>query len=138
MVRKPGTDVFRPQSDQHLEDETVPGLLIPRTEGRMTFASAPHVSERLSSLVDEANSRVVIVECSAIPDFEYTALMSLIAAEERLRDRGITLWRCALNPEALKMVNASALGATLGTNRMFFNLRDAVHAFEHGENATNT
>jgi len=138
VVREPDTDVFRPQSDQHPEDETVPGLLIIRTQGRMTFASAPHVSERLWNLVDEANPKVVIVECSAIPDFEYTALRSLIAAEERLSDRGVTLWLCALNPEALRMVNASALGATLGTDRMFFNLRDAVKAFEHGAHATNS
>jgi hypothetical protein len=41
--RKPGTEVFRPQSSDHPGDETVPGLLIVRTEGRMTFASAPRV-----------------------------------------------------------------------------------------------
>jgi high affinity sulfate transporter 1 len=136
--RKPGTDVFRPTSDQHPQDETVPGLLIIRTEGRMTFASAPQVSERLWNLVDEANPRVVIFECSAIPDLEYTALKSLMTAEERLRDRGITLWLSALNPEALKMVKSSALRDTLGTGRMFFNLRDAVQAYEQGTSATNS
>ena len=41
--RKPGTDVFRPQSVDNAGDETIPGLLILRTEGRMTFASAPRV-----------------------------------------------------------------------------------------------
>jgi SulP family sulfate permease len=128
--RKPGTDVFRPQSDVHPEDETIPGLLIVRTEGRMTFASAPRVHQRLRALVDEAHPEVVILECSAIPDFEYTALQALIVAEEKLREGGITLWLTALNPEALNVIMRSPLGKALATERMFFNLRDAVEAFE--------
>jgi MFS superfamily sulfate permease-like transporter len=128
--RKPGTDVFRPRSADHPEDETLPGLLIVRTEGRMTFASAPRVRERLAALVDEAHPQVVILECSAIPDFEYTALQALTKAEERLRERGIALWLTALNPEAYKVVKRSPLGRALGPERMFFKLGDAVAVFE--------
>ena len=128
--RKPHTDVFRPQSPDHPDDETIPGLLIVRTEGRMTFASAPWVRQRLQALVQEAHPQVVILECSAIPDFEYTALQDLIEAEQKLRENGITLWLTALNPEALNVVNRSALGKALTTDRMFFNLRDAVTTFE--------
>jgi SulP family sulfate permease len=128
--RKPGTDVFRPQSGDHPEDETIPGLLIVRTEGRMTFASAPRVSEQLRALVDEAHPEVVVLECSAIPDFEYTALQALIEAEEKLREGGVTLWLTALNPAALNVIKRSPLGQALATERMFFNLRDAVAAFE--------
>jgi sulfate permease, SulP family len=127
--RKPGTDVFRPLSAEHPEDEDIPGLLIVRTEGRMTFASVPHVHERLAGLVVKAHPKVVILECSAIPDFEYTALQALTVDEERLRELGITLWLTALNPEALKVVLRSPLGKTLGRERMFFNLQDAVKAY---------
>ncbi len=128
--RKPGTDVFRPQSADHAGDETIPGLLILRTEGRMTFASAPRVRERLRALVVEARPEVVILECSAIPDFEYTALQALTKAEQKLREGGISLWLSALNPEALNVVRRSPLGKALGTDRMFFNLPDAVKAYE--------
>jgi sulfate permease, SulP family len=130
VKRKPGTDVFRPLSAEHAEDESIPGLLIVRTEGRMTFASAPYARERLAGLVAEMHPRVVILECSAIPDFEYTALQALTKAEERLREHGITLWLTALNPEALGVVLRSPLGKTLGRERMFFNLQDAVKAYE--------
>ena len=128
--RKPGTDVFRPQSVDNAGDETIPGLLIVRTEGRMTFASAPRVRERLRALVDDARPEVVILECSAIPDFEYTALQALTKAELKLREGGIWLWLSALNPEALNVVKRSPLGKALGTDRMFFNLPDAVKAYE--------
>ncbi len=128
--RKPGTDVFRAQSIDNAGDETIPGLLILRTEGRMTFASAPRVRERLRALVDEARPEVVILECSAIPDFEYTALQALTTAEQKLREGGIWLWLSALNPEALNVVRRSPLGKALGTERMFFNLPDAVKAYE--------
>jgi sulfate permease, SulP family len=131
--REPGTEVFRPLSLDHAGDETIPGLLIVRTEGRMTFASAPRVRERLRALVDEAHPQVVILECSAIPDFEYTALRALTKAEEKLREGGISLWLTALNPEALIVVKRSPLGQALGSERMFFNLRDAVTAFEKRE-----
>src|ERR1019366_2923612 len=130
LGRKPGTDVFRPRSPDHPEDETIPGLLIVRTEGRMTFASAPRVQERLAAMVDEAHPQVVILECSAIPDFEYTALQALTKAEQRLRERGIALWLTALNPEAYNVIKRSALGRALGPERMFFKLGDAVAAFE--------
>jgi MFS superfamily sulfate permease-like transporter len=128
--RKPGTDVFRPQSSDHPGDETIPGLLIVRTEGRMTFASTPQARERLAALIEEAHPQVVILECSAIPDFEYTALHTLMQAEEKMREHGISLWLCALNPLALEVVRRSPLGRTLGSERMFLNLREAVKAYE--------
>ncbi len=45
--RKRGTDVFRPLSDEHPDDETWPGLLILRPEGRLFFANAPRVAETI-------------------------------------------------------------------------------------------
>ena len=130
MGRKPGTGVFRPYTGEHPDDETIPGLLIVRTEGRMNFASAPRLRDRFWTFIDEAGPAVLVVECSAIPDFEYTALSILTGFEEKLRERGIVLWLAALNPEALRVVRRSPLGDTLGPKRLFHNLNDAVDAYE--------
>ena len=45
LGRKPGTNVFRPRSAEHPEDETFPGLLLLRPEGRLFFANAERVAE---------------------------------------------------------------------------------------------
>ncbi len=130
MGRKPGTDIFRPLSSRHPEDETFPGLLIVRTEGRMTFASAPRIGGRLRELILQASPRVLVIDFSAIPDIEYTALKMLIEFEEKLREGEITLWLAALNPEPLKVIERSPLGKTLGRERLFYNLQKAVEAFQ--------
>jgi MFS superfamily sulfate permease-like transporter len=129
LGRKPGTDVFRPLSDEHPGDETHPGLLIVRTEGRMTFASAPRVGERFWELVREAQPQVLVLDCSAIPDIEYTALKLLIDAEKKLKEAGTTLWLAALNPGAFDVVKRSPMGRTLGDARMFFNVNQAVESY---------
>jgi high affinity sulfate transporter 1 len=130
MGRKPSTDVFRPLSPDHPEDETVPGLLMVRTEGRMTFASAPNTTDKFWDLIHKFEPQVLVIDFSAIPDLEYTALGMLTEAEERLSSQGITLWLAALNPEPLKVIRHAPLGETLGDERLFFNLEQAMEAYQ--------
>ena len=129
LGRKPGTDVFRPRSSAHPEDETVSGLLIIKPEGRINFANAQHVSGEAWRLIQEAKPQVVAFDLSAVPDIEYTALKTLTEAEQRLRDAGTQVWFVALNPSALDVVNRAPIGRTLGRERMFFTLAQAVEAF---------
>ncbi len=129
LGRKPGTDVFRPESDTHPDDESFPGLLIVRPEGRLFFANAQRVGEQLLPLIDAAEPKVVAMDFSAVPDIEYSALKMLIEGEERLRERGAVLWLVALNPEVLRMVQRSPLGETLGRERMLFNLQTTVKRY---------
>jgi anti-anti-sigma regulatory factor len=73
--------------------------------------------------------RVLLLDCSAIPDFEYTSVKMLIEAEEKLRTAGVDLWLAALNPEALEMVKRTRLAERLGHERMFFTVEQAVDAY---------
>jgi SulP family sulfate permease len=128
--RKRGTDVFRPRSSEHPDDEAWPGLLILRVEGRAFFLNAQRIGDKLSHLIAAAHPTVVVLDGRALFDIEYTALKMLIEAEEKLRSQGITLWLASLNPQVLTVVQQSPLGATLGRARMFFNLQSAVSQYE--------
>jgi len=130
LGRKPGTDVFRPQSKEHPEDETFPGLLLLKTEGMIHFANVQRISDLMWPLIHEQKPRVVVLDCSAIPDLEYTALKSLTEAERKLQESGINLWLAGLNPEPLQLIQKSGLGNTLGRPRMYFNLEQAVRSFQ--------
>lgn len=135
LGRKPKSNVFRPLSDRCPEDETFPGLLVLRVEGRIFFANAERIAERIRPLVAGANPKVVALDLSRVPDLEYTALKMLTEAEKRQRDRGVTLWLVGLNPDVLAMVQRSSLGQALGRERMFHNLELAVAHYLEGSGA---
>jgi MFS superfamily sulfate permease-like transporter len=127
--RKPGTNVFRPRSPEHPEDEIPPGLLIARPEGRIFFANVGNVGTKLHALANASSPQVILLDCSAMTGLEYTALKMLVEAEERLRAEGTELWLAALNPEVLDLVQRTPLAERLGRERMFFTVEQAVAAF---------
>jgi len=131
--RKRGTDVFRPRTSEHPDDESWPGLLILRIEGRAFFLNAQRIGDKIANLIAAAKPTVVVLDGRALIDIEYTALKMLIEGEEKMRAQGITLWLASLNPEVLKVVQQSSLGERLGRPRMFFNLQNAVAHFEQME-----
>jgi MFS superfamily sulfate permease-like transporter len=132
LGRKRGTNVFRAFSNEHPDDETWPGLLILRTEGRVFFANAESIGDKIWPLIEAANPSVVLIDGSSLTDIEYTALRMFTEGEERLRRRGIVLWLAALNPDVLAMVKRSKLGEVLGRERMFFTVEAAVAQYERG------
>jgi high affinity sulfate transporter 1 len=130
LRRKRGTNVFRPVSADHSEDEAFPGLLLLRPEGTIFFANAERLGQKIHSLIEQTHPKIVVLHLRAVTDLEYTALKMLTEAEKKLRGQGITLWLVGLNPGVLSMVQHSPLGKTLGRDRMFFNLERAVAAWE--------
>ncbi len=124
--RKRGEDVLRPVSREHPDDETFPGLLILRPEGRLFFANAQLVSDRLRELVAEHRPRVLILDLSRVFDIEYSALQMMIEGERRLTEQGVTVWLAGLNPDVLDYVRSSGLADRLGKDRMFANARAGI------------
>jgi sulfate permease, SulP family len=132
MVRKRGTPFFRPRSKEHPEDEAVPGLLMVRIESRLFFGNTERVLDLIAPMVDAANARVLVVDCSAIFDLEYSALKMIAEAEVGARRRGGELWLAGLNPGARVIVGRSPLGQALGPERLFHGLDEAVDRFQRG------
>jgi high affinity sulfate transporter 1 len=127
--RKRGADVLRPLSPEHPDDETFPGLLIVRPEGRIFFVNAQLVAEGISALVDEHKPRVLVLDMSRVPDIEYSALQALIEGERRATERGATLWLAGLNPGVLEVVRNCGLADRLGRERLLFNDRVAIERY---------
>jgi len=127
--RKLGTDVFRPLSPRHPHDETWPGLLLLRAEGRLFFANAHGVLTRMRAEVDRYQPKVVVLDGSAVIDIEYSALKTLMEAERRLEGQGISLWLAGLNPTVLELIRRAELGERLGKERMHRNIERAVEHY---------
>jgi high affinity sulfate transporter 1 len=138
--RKRGADVLRPLSPAHPDDETFPGLLIVRPEGRLFFVNAQYVDERIDALVQEHKPRVLTLDMSRVPDIEYSALLALQECEKRLSAAGVEVWLAALNPGVLDMARHIGLDRRLGP-RLLFNARAAIaryEALQQADGATTT
>jgi len=129
LGRKPGTNVFRPGSKEHPEDETFPGLLLLRLEGRIFFANAEVIGQKIRLLVNQAQPKIVVLDLGAVFDLEYSALKALSEGEKRLRELGVSTWLVGLNPGVLQMVQRAPLGKDLGREKMQFNLESAVQKY---------
>jgi len=126
LGRKPGTNVFRPLSKEHPEDETFPGLLILRPEGRIFFANAEQLSHKIWQELEKERPKIMALDLSAVFDLEYTALKILTEAEKKQEERGIRLWLVGMNSDVLSVIQKSSLGKALGREGMHFNLETAV------------
>nr|WP_246707739.1 SulP family inorganic anion transporter [Ensifer oleiphilus] len=127
--RKRGTTVLRPVSSEHPDDETFPGLLILRPEGRLFFVNAQNVADHISSLVAQYRPRVLVLDFSRVPDVEYTALQMMLEGERRAKEQNATIWLAGLNPSVLDVVRRAKLDAQLGQERMLFNAEMAVEQY---------
>jgi len=128
--RKRGADVLRPLSPEHPDDETFEGMLIVRPEGRLFFVNAQHVTEQIDALVTKYQPRVLTLDMSRVPDVEYSALQALMSGEQRLTERGTSLWLVGLNPGVLEVVRRAGLDQRLGRERMLFNTRAAIERYQ--------
>jgi sulfate permease, SulP family len=128
--RKRGTDVLRPLSPEHPDDETLDGLLIVRPEGRLFFVNAQYVADQIGALVQQHGPRVLAVDMSRVPDIEYSALQMLMESDRRATERGAIVWLVGLNPGALAVVRNAGLDERLGRERMLFNTREAIERYQ--------
>ena len=129
LRRKPGTNVFRPESPEHPEDESFPGLLLLRPEGPIFFANAAHVAHQIEPLIRKTQPTVIAVDASGVLDMEYTALKIFAQVAKTQSQHGIQLWLTGMNPRVLAIVQRSPLGQMLRREGMFFNLEIAVARF---------
>lgn len=130
LGRKRGTDVLRPLSGEHHDDETFEGLLMVRSEGHLFFLNADYVKEQIIALEAQYKPRVVVWDMSAVTDIEYSALQVLMEGEKHLTELGTSLWLAGLNPGVLEMVRRAGFDEKLGRARMLFNAHAAIELYQ--------
>jgi SulP family sulfate permease len=128
--RKRGTNVLRPLSPEHPDDETFPGLLILRPEGRLFFVNAQNVADQIHALIEQHHPRVLALDLSGVTDIEYSALQMLIESEQRAAEAGIERWLVGLNPGVLEVVRHAGFDQRLGRERMLFDAHTAIERYQ--------
>lgn len=118
--------MLRPVSPEHPDDETIAGLLILRPAGRLFFADAQQVGDRVEALVAEHRPQVLALDLSRVFDLEHSALQMLIERERRLADAGVTVWLAGLNPGVAETCRAAGLADRLGPDRLLPDARAAI------------
>lgn len=129
IARNRATQLFEPLLKTKDELETAPGLLMVRVEGRIYFANAQTIEEKIELLVDEFNPQVVAFDLSRVFDMEYSTIKMLIEDEEKYRKRGVMLWLVAPNPGVKQLLERSPLIETLGKNRVHLNANIAMNHY---------
>jgi sulfate permease, SulP family len=131
LARKRGTNVFRERSPAYPDDETFPGLLLLRVEGRVFFLNVEQIAERIQALIAEAKPKVVAIDMQGVIDLEYSALKMLTEAEKRRRESGVSLWLVEMSSQVLATVKRAPLGETLGREGMVRSLEIAVERYRN-------
>ncbi len=120
----PGTEHFR--NVLRYDVLVSPRLLSLRVDGSLCFANARSLEDRVNDAV-AANPPLahVVLQCSAINDIDASALESLEAIEQRLRDAGIALHLSEVKGPVMDRLQATELMRRLG-GRVFLTHYQAI------------
>jgi high affinity sulfate transporter 1 len=130
VARKRGTAVFRPVGPDHPDDESWPGLLLLRIEGRLFFANAQRIADLVWAQQQSTRAQLLVIDCRAVIDVEYTAIKVLEQMDDKLRRNGCELWLAGMTRGVFEVIERSGIGAQIGHQRMFLNLQAAVETYE--------
>ena len=121
LARKPDTDVFR-EMGHDPADIVYEDLMIARVESGLYFGNSQRVTDRLSRMVDEMPNRprTLLLDLSAVPQVDSTAVEVFGDLAERLEAAGTQLWLAAMTTSVLEVAKAAPHWSDLRTGRMIF------------------
>ncbi|KAK4742350.1 hypothetical protein SAY87_000351 [Trapa incisa] len=131
----PGTDIYR-NIAQYPNAETIPGVLIIRVDSAIYFSNANYVRERsLRWLADEDERlaknhqpkiQVLIIDMSPVSDIDTAGIHGLEELHKSLTKRGIQLGLVNPGPVVISKLHASKYSETIGEDRIFLTVADAI------------
>jgi len=111
---------------------TVPGLVLYRFGSALFYANAGRFLAEITSLVGRMPSPVrwVVVDAEAMPHVDYSAARVVMELHKSLANAGITLAFARVPWDLRADFNRHHLTETIGPDRIFNRLHDALAAFE--------
>jgi sulfate permease, SulP family len=121
LGRKPDTDVFR-EMGHDPADIVYEDLMIARVESGLYFGNSQRVADRLSRMVDDAphRPRTLLLDLSAVPQIDSTAVEVFGDLSERLHSRGTEMWLAAMTTSVLEIAKAAPRWGDLEARQMIF------------------
>jgi sulfate permease, SulP family len=109
LGREPATGHYRTMA-RHPEAEAIPGLVIVRPRGPLSFANVERVRTEILAAIEQAQPqpRVLLCDLEAVADVEITALEVMARFAGELRDRGVQPWLAAIVGDSVRCWTASA------------------------------
>jgi high affinity sulfate transporter 1 len=133
----PGTPGAYGNVERHADYERLPDLLVLRLESPLFYANASLVCDRIKRLVGSSDPlpAAVVLEAGANPDLDITSAELLEQLVQSLRAAGIVFAVADVRQPVVEMMRRSGLLATIGENRVYHTVDEAVRSLR-GVSAT--
>jgi SulP family sulfate permease len=123
-----GTEHFR--NVDHYDVETNPEILTLRVDESLYFANARFLEDTVYDMVAaRPEVKHIILLCSAVNEIDFSALESLEAINDRLRDSGVKLHLSEVKGPVMLSLNAEHFLSSL-TGQVFLSQHKAIVALE--------
>jgi SulP family sulfate permease len=117
---------------EHPDATSVPGLLVYRFDAPQYFANAAYFTQRLRTVVADADRplRWVVFKAEAVTYIDATAIDALRTVRADLADAGIEFAVARAEAHLRRVFSTSGFATELGEDRLFHSVRAAVDAYQ--------
>ncbi|HVK90256.1 MAG TPA: SulP family inorganic anion transporter, partial [Mycoplana sp.] len=134
LGRIPGRDGFY-KLHRFPDAAAVPGFVVWILQGNLLFFNTDYVRARLREIVDGLpdGTRWFVLDAGAIAQMDSTAAAMLEEVRVDLLKRGVSLCLAELHAEAKALLERAGLVDRIGSDLLFEDLDDALHAYQAAE-----
>jgi sulfate permease, SulP family len=134
LGRIPGRDGFY-KLHRFPDAAAVPGFVVWILQGNLLFFNTDYVRARLREIVDRLpdGTRWFVLDAGAIAQMDSTAAAMLEEVRVDLLKRGVSLCLAELHAEAKALLERAGLVDRIGSDLLFEDLDDALHAYQAAE-----
>ncbi|HXI50090.1 MAG TPA: SulP family inorganic anion transporter, partial [Candidatus Saccharimonadales bacterium] len=127
LGRIPGTRRFS-DSERHIDNEKIPGVLIFRPEAGLVYFNVDHVCESILDRVhaEEPKPKLVVLDLSAAPNLDLQSAQALAALADEITTSGIRFHAVEARSSVRDRLRNAGVSDKLGGINRFTSVADAV------------